>query len=121
MRCEDVHTAVADAAEHARSGRGPVLLEMRTYRYKGHSMSDPQTYRTKEEVEEYKSQDPIETTLATIRQKGYATDEEIAAIQAHVKALVEESVAFAEASPLPAPEDLYKFVYSDPNYPFITE
>ncbi|MCS6978559.1 MAG: pyruvate dehydrogenase (acetyl-transferring) E1 component subunit alpha [Flavobacteriales bacterium] len=121
MRCEEVHQAVADAAEHARQGRGPVLLEMRTYRYKGHSMSDPQTYRSKEEVEEYKAMDPIETTLQTILQKQLATPEEISGIQAHVKALVDESVQFAEESPLPLPEDLYKFVYTQPDYPFITE
>ncbi|MCS6982300.1 MAG: pyruvate dehydrogenase (acetyl-transferring) E1 component subunit alpha [Flavobacteriales bacterium] len=121
MRCEAVHQAVADAAAHAREGRGPVLLEMRTYRYKGHSMSDPQTYRTKEEVEEYKALDPIDTVLQTIRQKQYATEEEILAIQAHVKALIEESVAFAEQSPLPDPSELYQYVYSEPDYPFIKD
>ena len=60
MKVEDVHISVAKAAERARKGDGPTLLEFRTYRYKGHSMSDPAKYRTKEEVEEYKQQDPIE-------------------------------------------------------------
>ena len=59
MSCEAVHEAIASACEHVRSGQGPILLDIRTYRYKGHSMSDPQKYRTKEEGEEYKRQDPI--------------------------------------------------------------
>lgn len=121
MTCEAVHEAISKAAAHARAGNGPYLLEMKTYRYRGHSMSDPANYRTKEEVEEYKRQDPIEKVLATIKKKKYASDKEIEAINERVKALVEESVAFAEESPYPSPEELYKNVYAQTDYPFITD
>jgi pyruvate dehydrogenase E1 component alpha subunit len=121
MTCEVVHEAIEKAAEHARSGKGPYLLEMKTYRYRGHSMSDPASYRTKEEVEEYKRQDPIEKVLASIKKKKYATDLEIEAINEKVKLMVEESVTFAEESPYPTVDELYNDVYAEPNYPFITE
>ena len=67
MSCETVHEAIASAAERARKGEGPTLLEMKTYRYRGHSMSDPAKYRTKEEVEEYKRLDPIEQVITTMK------------------------------------------------------
>lgn len=121
MNCETVHEAIAEAAERARKGDGPTLLEMKTYRYRGHSMSDPAKYRTKEEVEEYKQKDPIEQVLTTIRKNKYATEQEIEAIEERVKQQVEESVKFAEESPFPAPEDLYKDVYVQADYPFIRE
>ena len=69
MKCEDVHQAIERAADRARKGDGPTLLEIKTYRYKGHSMSDPAKYRTKEELAKYKAVDPIETTKATILKK----------------------------------------------------
>ncbi len=121
MSCETVHEAIAEAAERARKGDGPTLLEMKTYRYRGHSMSDPAKYRTKEEVEEYKQKDPIEQVLTAIRKNKYATEQEIEAIEERVKQQVEESVKFAEESPFPAPEDLYKDVYVQADYPFIRE
>jgi len=121
MSCEDVHNAIYEAAERARKGEGPTLLEICTYRYKGHSMSDPQKYRTKEEVEEYKAQDPIQDVLQKIKKNKYATDAEIKAIDDRVKAMVEESVQFAEESPFPEPHELYEDVYVEENYPFIRE
>lgn len=121
MSCETVHEAIAEAADRARKGDGPTLLEMKTYRYRGHSMSDPAKYRTKEEVEEYKQKDPIEQVLTTIRKNKYATEQEIETIEERVKQQVEESVKFAEDSPFPAPEDLYKDVYVQVDYPFIRE
>ena len=121
MNCETVHEAISEAADRARKGDGPTLLEMKTYRYRGHSMSDPAKYRTKEEVEEYKMKDPIEQVLSTIRKNKYATEQEIEAIEERVKQQVEESVKFAEESPFPAPEDLYKDVYVQADYPFIRE
>lgn len=121
MKCEDVHEAVAKAAERARKGEGPTFLELCTYRYKGHSMSDPQKYRTKEEVEDYKKLDPIETTLATILKKKYATQAEIDAINEKVEKEIEECVQFAENSPYPDDEALYEDIYAEPDYPFMKE
>lgn len=121
MSCEDVHEAIAEAAERGRRGDGPTLLEICTYRYKGHSMSDPQKYRSKEEVEEYKAQDPIQDVLEKIKKNKFATDAEIKAIDDRVKAMVEESVQFAEESPFPEAYELYEDVYVEENYPFIRE
>ncbi|MCI5055011.1 MAG: pyruvate dehydrogenase (acetyl-transferring) E1 component subunit alpha [Flavobacteriales bacterium] len=121
MTCEDVHEAIANAADHSRNGKGPVLLEMKTYRYKGHSMSDPQKYRTKKEVEDYKKEDPIQKVLDTIMAKKYATDAQIKKIQQKVKEQVEESIAFAEKSDYPPKEELYQDVYKDENYPFLKD
>lgn len=121
MRVEDVHEAIERAAERARKGDGPTLLDIRTYRYKGHSMSDPQKYRSKEEVNEFKEQDPILWVLNTIKQNKLATDEELDAITKRVKDMVEESVKFAEESPLPEGKELYEDVYVEPDYPYVMD
>lgn len=121
MDVEAVHEAVAEAAARARRGDGPTLLEFRTYRYKGHSMSDPQKYRTKEEVEEYKQRDPIEQVLHTIREHQILTEEEIEAIGKKVKNQVEDAVKFAEESPWPDGMDAFKDVYVQADYPFVME
>ncbi len=121
MRVEAVHEATLKAVEHARAGNGPTLLEMNTYRYKGHSMSDPAKYRTKDEVEHYKSQDPIESVLDTIQKNDLATEKEIEAINQKVHEIVEDSVTFAEESPFPDPSELYNDVYVQKDYPFIRD
>lgn len=121
MRCETVHEAIASAAEHARKGNGPTLLEIKTYRYRGHSMSDPGTYRTKDEVEQYKQLDPLEQCLAMMKENKWIDDKGIEAAEAKAKALVEESVKFAEESPLPDPSEIYKDVYVQTDYPYIKE
>ena len=121
MKCETVHEAVAKAADRARKGDGPTFLEIMTYRYKGHSMSDPQKYRSKEEVEEYKKQDPIETTLALILEKKYATQKDIDAINAKVDAEIDACVKFAEESPFPDDAELLKDIYVEEDYPFLVE
>ena len=121
MSPEAVHEAVARAVKRARQGDGPTLLEIKTYRYKGHSISDPQKYRTKEEVDEYKQRDPIQTVLQTILTKKYATQEEIDAINKRVNDTVTESVKFAEESPWPDDSEVLKDVYLDANYPFIVD
>ncbi len=121
MSCEAVHEAMEDAVERARSGNGPTFLEIRTYRYRGHSMSDPAKYRTKEEVEEYKNQDPIEKVKKVILTEKYATEQDLEAIESNIERIVNESVEFSENSPLPDPSELYTDVYSEANYPFITE
>ncbi len=121
MTAEAVHDAVARAVNRARIGDGPTLLEMKTYRYKGHSISDPQKYRSKDEVEEYKSQDPISKVLETIFANNYATQAEIDAINAKIDKLVDDSVKFAEESPWPNDDEVLKDVYIDQNYPFIVD
>lgn len=121
MNVEAVHEAVAEAADRARRGDGPTLLEMRTYRYKGHSMSDPQKYRTKEEVEEYKQRDPVEQVLATIKENNILSEEEIEEIVKGVKQKVTDAVKFAEESPWPDGQDAFKDVYIQEDYPFVME
>ncbi len=118
---ETVHDAVARAVKRAREKGGPTLLEMKTYRYKGHSISDPQKYRTKEEVEEYKEKDPITLVHNTIKENGFATDEELKAIDDRIAALVEDTVKFAEESPWPDDSEVLKDVYIDKDYPFIVD
>jgi pyruvate dehydrogenase E1 component alpha subunit len=119
MSVEAIHRAVTRAAERARAGEGPTLLEFRTYRYKGHSMSDPQKYRTKEEVEEYKRQDPIEQVRESILTNKFATEKDLEAIDAKIIATVEESVRFAEESKFPDPAEALTDVYEQKDYPFI--
>ncbi|PUZ23131.1 pyruvate dehydrogenase (acetyl-transferring) E1 component subunit alpha [Chitinophaga parva] len=121
MSPEAVHEGVSKAVARARAGEGPTLLEIKTYRYKGHSMSDPAKYRTKEEVEEYKEQDPINVTLKTILSKKWATEAEIEAINEKVKKEVEDCVKFAEESPWPSDDELLKDVYVQQDYPFIVD
>jgi pyruvate dehydrogenase E1 component alpha subunit len=121
LTVEAVHEAMEEAVARARRGDGPTFLEMKTYRYKGHSMSDAQTYRTKDEVKEYQTQDPIQKVLDTLVANKWIDDAGIEAAEARVKALVDESVQFAEESPYPEPEELYKDVYAEPNYPYINE
>lgn len=121
MSPEAVHDAVARAVKRAKEGGGPTLLEMKTYRYKGHSISDPQKYRAKEEVEEYKDKDPINAVAKTILENNYATQQEIEAIDAKINAIVEESVKFAEESPLPNDDEVLKDIYVDANYEFIVD
>jgi len=121
MHPENVHVAVEEAADRARRGDGPTLLEFRTYRYKGHSMSDPAKYRSKDEVKEYKDRDPIEAVKAKILENKWASEEELKAIEDKIKAEVLESVKFGEESPYPDPSEAFKDVYVQDDYPFITE
>jgi pyruvate dehydrogenase E1 component alpha subunit len=121
MSVEAVHVAVAKAAERARSGEGPTLLEFRTYRYKGHSMSDPAKYRTKEEVEQYKQRDPIEVIKQAILSKKLATEKDLEAIDHKIHDIVEESVKFAEESKYPDPAEALRDIYAQQDYPYITD
>jgi pyruvate dehydrogenase E1 component alpha subunit len=121
MRVEDVHNAVTIAAERARKGDGPTLLEFRTYRYKGHSMSDPAKYRSKDEVEEYKRRDPVEVVKGTLIKNGWASDKELEALDTKILAIVEESVKFAEESPYPDPSEALTDVYVEKDYAFVMD
>lgn len=121
MSVEAVHEAIARAAERARAGEGPTLLEINTYRYKGHSMSDPAKYRTKDEEKDYKDRDPIEVVGAHIIAQGWATEEDLKAIKARHNADIEAAVQFADESPLPDVSELYTDNYSQADYPFIMD
>ncbi|WP_436514402.1 pyruvate dehydrogenase (acetyl-transferring) E1 component subunit alpha [Ekhidna sp. To15] len=119
MRVEDVHNSVSKAADRARKGNGPTFLEFRTYRYKGHSMSDPAKYRTKEELEEYKKQDPIEQVKQTILKNKWATEDDLKAIDTEIKSRVADAVQFAEDSPWPEASEAYTDNYVENDYPFV--
>jgi pyruvate dehydrogenase E1 component alpha subunit len=107
-----VREAGERAAEHARSGKGPYILEMKTYRYRGHSMSDPAKYRTREEVDEVrKTRDPIDHLRERIEAAKLADEATLKAIDAEMKKIVADAAEFARTSPEPAPDELYTDVY----------
>jgi len=114
-----VAEAMDIAIKRARKGDGPTFLELKTYRYRGHSMSDAQLYRTKEEVGEYMKIDPITQVLDVIKEKKYATQKEIDAMDKRVKERVAACEKFAEESPFPDKNVMYDVVYEQENYPFI--
>ncbi|MDZ7373041.1 MAG: pyruvate dehydrogenase (acetyl-transferring) E1 component subunit alpha [candidate division KSB1 bacterium] len=107
----DVYSKVSDAVRRAREESLPTLIEARTYRFRGHSMSDPAHYRTKEELEEQMKNDPLVTFPALLKKMGILTDELDRQLQEEVKAEIQEAVDFAEQSPEPDLEELYRDVY----------
>ncbi|HVK43128.1 MAG TPA: pyruvate dehydrogenase (acetyl-transferring) E1 component subunit alpha [Phenylobacterium sp.] len=107
-----VKAAAKKAADHARSGKGPYILEMKTYRYRGHSMSDPAKYRTRDEVDEVrKTRDPIDHLQELLAKKGWADEAALKAVDAEVKKIVADAAEFARTSPEPEPSELYTDVY----------
>ncbi len=121
MNPETVHDAVAKAVKRAREKNGPTLLEIKTYRYKGHSISDPQKYRTKDEVDEYKSKDPINLLRKSMLDGQLATEAQVKEIDTRCDEVVAASVKFAEESPFPSDDEVLKDVYVDQDYPFIVD
>ena len=125
MTPESVHEGLTLAAEHIRAGNGPFFLEIKTYRYKGHSVSDPEKYRKDEkgraEIAHFKNIDPIKTTRERIITEGFATEAEIVAIENKIETEMQEAVDFAKASPNPDPATLYEDNYAEPNYPFMVD
>lgn len=119
MKPETVAKEMDEAISRARRGDGPTFLEIRTYRYRGHSMSDAQHYRTKEEVAKMQEQDPISYVLHTIYENKWATEKDIAAIDERVKDMVAECEKFAEESPFPEKNVMYDAVYEQKDYPFL--
>ncbi len=107
-----VEAAVRGAAEQVRGGAGPFLLELRTYRYRAHSTADPELYRGKDEVEQWKARDPIALFTARLREWGFVADPDLAALETSVAADVDAAVAVAEAGPWEPVEDLTKDVYT---------
>ena len=120
MKPEEVAKELGIAMERARKGEGPSFLEIRTYRYRGHSMSDAQHYRTKDEVSEKQKQDPITYVKDVILKKKYATLLQIKEIDQRVKDLVTECEKFADESPYPDTNIMYDSVYEQDDYPFIS-
>ncbi len=112
----EVKKAGEEAVAHCRAGKGPILLEMKTYRYRGHSMSDPAKYRSKEEVADIKEhRDPIDALRKVIIDKKFATDEALTKIDKDIRAEVNEIAEFAKNSPEPDPAELYTDVYVENN------
>jgi pyruvate dehydrogenase E1 component alpha subunit len=120
MNIFSVYEETKKAADYVRAGNGPYFLEIKTYRYRGHSMSDPATYRTKEELEAYRQKDPIIHLKHHLITNNMATEEELAEIDKRVKQVVQDAVDFAEKSPFPEPHELYEDVYVG-DYPFLIE
>jgi len=116
-----VHEAIKEAADHIRTGAGPYFLEIKTYRYKGHSVSDPAKYRTREELNSYRDRDPVKSLETAILEGKIGTEDEIKAIKKKIKDEVEDSVKFATESPLPPVEELWKDNYTQEDYPFIMD
>ena len=121
MAPEAVHTAVATAAARARKGEGCTLLELRTYRYKGHSMSDPAQYRSREELKAYQATDPLLTLRKKILNKKFSTETALDNLEKEIREEVKKAVAFAENSPYPSPKEAMQDIYHENNYPFIEE
>jgi len=109
-----VREATARAVERARKDSLPTLLEVRTYRFMGHSMSDPGNYRTRAEIEKYQERDPLKLFLSTLKEEKIVEDKTLQQMDSEIKEQVEAAVRFAEESPLPAPEELYRDVYANP-------
>ncbi|MGK9055104.1 pyruvate dehydrogenase (acetyl-transferring) E1 component subunit alpha [Neorhizobium sp. CSC1952] len=108
MDVRAVKAAADEAIEWCRSGKGPIILEMLTYRYRGHSMSDPAKYRSKDEVQKMRSEhDPIEQVRARLLEKGWASEDELKAIDKDVRDIVADSADFAQADPEPDASELY--------------
>ena len=117
MDVEAVHAAAERAITHIRSGSGPAFLELRTYRFRAHSMYDPERYRTKEEVERWREHDPIDTLDARMTADGELDDGAIAALEADADAEIEAAVEFADASPIEDLATLLRHVYSTEHDP----
>jgi pyruvate dehydrogenase E1 component alpha subunit len=112
-----VREAVAEAVERARRGEGPTLIEAKTYRYYGHSRSDPRVYRTREEEEAWRARDPIKRFEAFLLEHGIATQEELQEIERRAEEAIQKAVEFALNSPFPSPDELYEDVYAPTSYP----
>jgi pyruvate dehydrogenase E1 component alpha subunit len=113
MDIRAVKAAGEKAVKWCREGNGPIILEMLTYRYRGHSMSDPAKYRTKEEVDRYRvGHDPIEQVRERLLQKKWSTEEALKKLDAEVRLIVNEAAEFATHDPEPDPSELYTDVYA---------
>jgi pyruvate dehydrogenase E1 component alpha subunit len=121
MNPEAVHEAIQKAAAHIRSGKGPYFLEINTYRYRGHSVSDPAKYRSKDELEAYKELDPVILIQEKIVKEKIASQKEVDAVIEAINKEVDDAMEFAENSEYPLPSELYDDNYTQSDYPFITD
>ncbi len=119
MNPESVHEALEKAAKHIRAGKGPYFLEIKTYRYKGHSVSDPANYRSRDELKDYQDKDPVKTLEKRILDDKIASEDEIKEIKDAIKEEINEAVKFAEESDFPPASELYTDNYLQEDYPFI--
>jgi pyruvate dehydrogenase E1 component alpha subunit len=110
-----VRERIGEAVERARSSGQPTLVEVITYRFRGHSMSDPGNYRTKDEIEEWKKRDPVPVARERLKKDFGVSEDELVSLEAHVKAEVQEAARFAEDSPPADPAHLWDYIYADPN------
>jgi pyruvate dehydrogenase E1 component alpha subunit len=109
-----VKEAGEKAVAHCRAGKGPYILEIKTYRYRGHSMSDPAKYRTREEVQKMREEkDAIEHVRDLLLAGKHATEEDLKAIDKEIKGIVNDAAEFSKDSPEPAVEDLWTDIYTD--------
>lgn len=111
MDVDAVYNATVQAAEFVRAGNGPVIIEVKTYRYRGHSMSDPANYRSKDEVEEYKQRDPVLIIKDLILTNNYASEDQVKEIEKKVKVKIAETAEYATSEPLPGEDELYTDIY----------
>ncbi|WP_185873248.1 pyruvate dehydrogenase (acetyl-transferring) E1 component subunit alpha [Blattabacterium cuenoti] len=119
MNPEEIAKNAFFAIEKARNGKGATFLEIRTYRYRGHSMSDAESYRSKEEILFYKKKDPILRIKNIIKKNNWKTEEDIKDLENEIKKKIDYCVEFAEKSSYPSINDMYDFVYSETEYPFL--
>lgn len=120
MSVLSVYEEMKEAVEYVRGGNGPMLIEMKTYRYKGHSMSDPAKYRTREELDKYKGKDPLADLKIYIQEHDLIPQKELEEVGSRIKNTIEECVKFAEESPYPDESALYEDIYVG-DYPYIME
>lgn len=113
MNLMAVYSAAAEHLAYVRAGNGPFFLEAITYRFRGHSMGDPERYREKDEIEKWKEEDPIGIYRKYLIQEKISTEKALDAIDQQVEEETQEAVEFAESSPEPAPEELFKDIYAD--------
>ncbi|HVC43948.1 MAG TPA: pyruvate dehydrogenase (acetyl-transferring) E1 component subunit alpha [Candidatus Binataceae bacterium] len=109
----EVHSATLEAAARAREGDGPSLIEAVTYRFRGHSMSDPAEYRSKREERIWQERDPIKSLRRKLTRDGRATEAQLDAVEVEVTAIIDDAVKYAEESPEPSIDELGKYVYAD--------
>jgi pyruvate dehydrogenase E1 component alpha subunit len=108
-----VHTVAQEAVARARAGEGPTLIEALTYRFRGHSLADPDELRSKTEKEFWFSRDPIKKLAAYLIEQNLADEAELKAIENKIQAVIDEAVKFAESSPEPDPSELYRFIFAE--------